>query len=118
MKDNHPEAIRVTLGGKERIIKHSVGAFRIAKLKHGVDFALSDLTSFRFDTISTLIWIGLLPHEPELKEDDVMVWLAQSDEEAEIIRKTFESFSRFVEQMAAFTEGFDTKKKAAGADKE
>lgn len=116
MKDNHPEAIKVTLGGEERILKHSVGAFRIAKLKHKVDFSLNDLSEFDLGIVSTLVWIGLLAHDPDLKEEDVIVWLAQAEDEAEILQKTFESFQRFVEQMTAFASGFEDKKKAQGLD--
>lgn len=94
MKDTHPEAFTVHLGGKTRTVKMKVSAFTIAQIKHGVSASADLFTDFSLEKLPRFVWIGLLPDEPDLPEMDVITWLAQSDDEAEIIAQTIEAVSR------------------------
>lgn len=88
MDDKHPEAIVVNLGGKSRRLKLGPSGFRRAE-RRGVTFSLTDFANLSVGQIASLVWVGLLTDDPELDEDTVLVWLADSDDEAEILATVY-----------------------------
>lgn len=100
MTDKHPEAFTVHLGGKARTVKLKLSSFRIAEMRHGVKVSTDMFEDFTLEALPRLVWIGLLADDPDVTEDDVMVWLAQSDDEAEIIGKALKAVERMGETVS------------------
>jgi len=103
MDDKHPEAIVVHLGGKDRRIKLGPAAFRYAESKHGVTVSINDLAAPSAALLASLVWIGLLPDDQELKEDTALAWLAAADDEAEITGRVYKAVGGMME---GFTKAF------------
>jgi hypothetical protein len=97
MEDKHPEAITVELGGKVRRIKLGPAAFRLAKVKHGATISTAELTAPTLDVLAQLVWIGLLPNEPDLTEDVVLGWLAAHDDESVVLGAVMRSLAQLVD---------------------
>lgn len=102
MKDSHPEVLEVEVGEKTYKVKLGPAAFRIAQLKHGVEFSYSDLQSPTPATLARLAYVGCLVDQPKLKEIDFLLAMAQSDEGA-ILRTTMKALSRMSEGLSAAT---------------
>jgi hypothetical protein len=101
MKDAHPETVTLHLGGKDRRFKLGPAAFRLAQLKHNTNVSMAALQSPSFDVFATLAWIGLLPSNPELKEVEVVIWMAAEDvDESAIIMVVAEALSRMVDGLS------------------
>ena len=81
MDDKHPEVIAVELGGKSRRLKLGPAAFRLARIKHGVALSIADLQNISPDLLAQVVWIGLLPDEPDLSEEQVLLWMSADDEQ-------------------------------------
>jgi hypothetical protein len=75
MREDHPEAVEIQIGGKKRKLRLSSAAFRIAERKHGVRVPASTLADMSLSDIGTLVWIGLLPTDPDLTLDQVDEWI-------------------------------------------
>lgn len=93
MTDQHPEAITIPLGGKDRRLKFGMAAFRRAEIR-GVRIPVEQLLAPTLGMIPLLIWIGLLKDEPDLKEDTVLAWLDDADDEVAISKTVMEAFQQ------------------------
>lgn len=100
MEDNHPEAIRIELGDKVRRIKLGPAAFRLAKTKHGVTITTAELSTPTIDTLAQLVWVGLLPEDPDLTEDTVLGWLAAHEDETEVLAAVMRSLAQLVDGIS------------------
>lgn len=100
MDDKHPEAIVVSLGGKDRRIKLGPAAFRLAAIKHGATVTTANLSNPSLDTLAHLLWIGLLPDDPSIKEEDAIIWLAESEDEGAVIAKVADALERMSDGLS------------------
>jgi hypothetical protein len=104
MDDKHPEAVLVELGGKTRRLKLGPAAFRLAKMRHGVSISTAELSTPSLDVLAQLVWVGLLPNEPDLKEDDVIMWLGQHEDESQVLGAVMRSLSQLVDGINRATQ--------------
>jgi hypothetical protein len=79
MQDNHPDAIPVQIGGRERLLKFTLGAF-VAAAHRKVRFGLADLAAPALSDLPVLVWIGLLTDYPRLTLDTVVKWVEEGIE--------------------------------------
>ena len=104
METTHPEAVKITVGGKERTLKIGPAAFRLAKMK-GIQLTVEELSSGALDTLALVAYIGCLPDDRELDETEFYVAMADSDEGA-ILGFVAESLKRMTEGLnKAFSSG-------------
>lgn len=103
MDDKHPDAILVDLGGKSRRLKLGPAAFRLAAKRHGTTITTTELASPTLDVLAQLVWIGLLPDEPDLTEDEVLVWLAQTDDESAVLGRVMQGLAGLVDGIQRAT---------------
>ena len=88
MDDKHPESLTVNFGGQGRTLKLSGGALRIASIRYGVSFSGDQIGALGLDFVARLVWIALLPDDPDLTEDAAALLYAQaSDAEEERITR-------------------------------
>lgn len=83
-----PEALRLTVAG-----------FRLAQMA-GAGVTLDEMTSGDLAALPRLVWVALLPSNPDLSERDVVIALANADNEAEIYQALLAQVSRFGEAAA------------------
>jgi hypothetical protein len=101
MTDAHPETVTLHLGGKDRRFKLGPAAFRLAQLKHKTNISMAALQSPSFDVFATLAWVGLLPGNPDLKEEEVVRWMGAEDvDENAIVGVVATALSRMVEGLS------------------
>jgi hypothetical protein len=103
MTDQHAEVVTIVLGGKTRRLKFGSAAFRRAE-KRGVSIPARSMLDPTLGIVPLLIWVGLLKDFPDLKEEDVLDWLDDADDEAEITKQV----------LAAFADSQKSAKKVAG----
>jgi len=99
MDNAHPEAIVVDLGGKARRIKLGPAAFRLAAIKHGSTITSAELSAPSLATLAHLMWVGLLPDEPDLSEDEAILWLAQAEDEGAVMAKVRLALERMADGL-------------------
>lgn len=99
MDSTHPDAIVVTLGGKVRRLRLGPAAFRLAERDHGITFSLADFNDAVLSPgrLALLVFVGLLPENRDLKEDTVIDWLLESDDEDAILGAVFAAVMRMAE---------------------
>ncbi len=110
------EALSVHLGGEERVVRLSVGAFRYAKQRHGVTVSLAALQSGDLGVLSQILWVALLPDDPGVTEQQVLEWLMELDEEEEmaalsVVGHAMERFLEASQRLGNSPAGEKTKSK-------
>jgi hypothetical protein len=85
MTDQHPEVVTIQLGGKTRHLKFGMGAFRRAE-RLGAVITARQLVDPTLGLVPLLVWIGLLKDEPALKEDEVLDWLDEVEDQAALTK--------------------------------
>lgn len=92
------------LGDRDYQVRFSVLALKVAKRRYDVDFSLADLVGLTLATAGTIlprmIWLTLLPSNPDLTEEEAEILVMQSDSETEIIRAVIDAANRFGETLA------------------
>lgn len=96
MKDTHPESLPITIGSEKKYIKLGPKAIRLAR-KQGVKVNLMALSDPDMDLLIQLAWIGLLPDDPTLAEDDFLEALEESGNMLEVISVTGTALTRLTE---------------------
>ena len=105
MNDKHPEAITIHLGDRDRRLKLGPAAFRLAALKHGVELTTEQLSNPTIGVFAQLVWVGLLPDEPDLEELTVLSWLGASDNEGEAMAQVGVALERMTDNLAKAFDG-------------
>ena len=82
MEANHPEAVTVTIGGRERVVKLSIGALDIAANRHGHTFSMGALARVDYALLPRLVWAGFLEDDPDLDFAEVAAWMDADPEGA------------------------------------
>ena len=100
MDNNHPEVASVLIGGKQRNIKLGPAAFRLARMKHGIHITNEELTAPNLDTLALMAYVGCLPDDRDLEEEEFMVLMANSNE-GEILAAVGKSLARMTEGLSA-----------------
>ena len=100
MKDNHPEAITITVDGETYTMKLGPAAFRIAELKHKITFSLEELQAPTLADLARIAYVGCLVDAPKLKEVDFLIGMANSDE-GKVLAAVGQSLKRMTEGLTA-----------------
>lgn len=90
---------QVTLGGNTYTLKLSTAATRIAQMKHDRKVDVQQLEDDPLGMQATLVWLAMLPYHPDVTEEEAMLMLARSEEEAEITSWATKAFMRFMREM-------------------
>src|SRR5690625_1287036 len=69
------QAVTVTIGGKERELRYSVGAFTVSQVRYKIRLPVSALTDPTIGDMVIILWIGLLTHYPRLDLATVTGWI-------------------------------------------
>ncbi len=82
MRQDHPEALEITLDGEAVQLRLGPAAFRLAELKYKLTFTQAELSTPSFAVMAKLAYVACLPSNPKLKEEQFIVKMANSDEYA------------------------------------
>jgi len=106
------------LGDRDYQIRFSVLALKVAKRRYNADFSLADLVGLTLatasETLPRMIWLSLLPSNPDLTEEEAEMLVMQSDQEAEIIKAVMVAANRFgevLQDLGKVQSGVAVKKK-------
>ena len=113
MTDNHPEVASVLIGDKERKLKIGPAAFRLASIKYDINVSTEELSNPSMALLAQLAWIGCLPDEPDLKEEEFVILMANSNER-EILSAVGRSLARMTEGLSALDASGEKKGKGRG----
>lgn len=80
MKDNNPGVVHVTLKGKKRALKYSLGAFHKAQQRYDIRVTYRKLADPSPADVPNLLFVGLLEDYPKIKPHDV-VKIVEEDED-------------------------------------
>ena len=113
MDNNHPEAITIQIGDRERTLKVGPAAFRIAEIRHKIVFTLAELSAPTMATLARMAYVGCLPDDPKLKEIDFLMEMANSDE-GKILAAVGRSLTRMTEGLSGLQASGDEGNGKAG----
>jgi hypothetical protein len=87
------------IAGKTHTLKMSTASSRIAKMKHDRVVDFKEMQQDPLGMQATLMWLALLPYQPDVTEEDAMMMLAQADNESEIVGWVTKEFMAFMDEM-------------------
>ena len=87
------------LGDKEYRLKVSTASSRIAQMKHGRDVDMRDVQKDPMAFSATLVWLSMLPYQPDVTEEEAVLLLARSDNEGEIVGWALERYLEAIEEL-------------------